>query len=206
MKAIYSGGAFVSSELVNQMKAKLLNGDVYPMYGLSETAGMLARNGLNAYKIDSVGKLLPGCYAKIIDDDGRLCTSGEDGEIWVKTFYPFCGYYRNEEATKNTVDVNGWICTGDIGHFDENDLLHLVDRKKDIMKWMSYQISPSEIENVILKHKGVASVCVVAIPDSIATDLPAALIIKNNKCDVTEDEIMNLVKGKCFSNYIINKF
>ena len=196
MRTIYTGGAFVSSELTNRMSAKLLNGNVFAMYGLSEATGMITRNALNAYKVDSVGKLMPATHAKIIDDNGALCSTGEDGEILVKTLYPFRGYYRNEKATRDTITEDGWVCTGDIGHFDGNCFLHIVDRKKDIMKYMSYQISPSEIENVVLKHKGVANVCVVPIPDSVATDLPAAVIIKNNKCNVTEEEIINLVKSK----------
>ena len=196
VKCITTGGAFISNKVINGIKAKLVNGDVYLVYGISEGAGIVALNEFNANKIGSVGKLVSCTQAKIIDDNGSLCRSGQNGEIWLKTYYPFHGYYNNAEATEKAVGENGWLCTGDLGYFDENGFLHLIGRKKEIMKWMSFQISPLEVEDVILKHKGVASVCVVPIPDSLVGELPAALVIKNNKCNVTEEEIISLVKGK----------
>lgn len=73
--------------------------------------------------------------------------------------------------------------------------MFVVDQLKDILKYRNHQISPSEIEDEILKHPGVTSTCVVGIPDIISTDLPAAVVIKNGTVDVTEREILDIIKS-----------
>lgn len=163
---------------------------------MTEIGGLIAINHPFA-RANSVGELSQGATVKIIDGNGDNCSIGKDGEICFKTFYPFNGYYNNQEATDQTTDQSGWIHSGDIGHFDENGFLYIVDRIKDILKYCNYQISPTEIENVIIKLNGVASVCVVGIPDLLANELPAAVIVRNDEYDVTEQMVIDIVNGMC---------
>ena len=191
----------VAEELTNRINTLLPNGELFNTYGMTEIGGLISIISKADNKPGSVGPISAGTMAKIVDDSGIACNNGVDGEILVKTPFPFVGYYGNPDAYETVVDANGWTMTGDIGHFDSDGYLYLIDRKKDIMKYRCFQISPSEIEGVITKHRGVTNVCVVPIPDLIATDLPAALVIRNNKFDVTENEIERLVA----SNYIMWK-
>lgn len=140
---------------------------------------------------DSVGFLFNGFRAKIIDDDGQKCGLGIDGEICLKSNYKFLGYYSNEKATMEAIDDDGFLMTGDIGHFDKNGYLYVVDRKKEMLKYCGMQISPSEIESFLLTSVKVKAACVVGIPDDKG-DLPAAVVIPNDK-SLSEDELFNMV-------------
>lgn len=133
---------------------------------------------------------------KIVDDKGNRCGIGENGEICFLLQIPFLGYYSDGTAMDTAcVDSDGWLHSGDIGHFDEDGFLFVFDRKKDILKYRGYTISPSQIEAEILKHPGVVLVCVVGIPDAMCTELPASVVLKNAAVNVTEQEIIDIVKG-----------
>lgn len=194
------GGSAVAPELLLKMKKYLPSG-VVVAYGLSELSGIVSAN--ESEYLSSVGALNNGMLVRIVDDDGRRKGPGEDGEIYVKATFSFLGYWGDVEATADAVDTDGWLHTGDVGHFDENGFLYLVDRKKDILKYRNYQISPSELENLILTCDGVAAVCVVGIPDSVSTDLPAAVIVKAVGKDVTSEDIETVINGKLKPNIII---
>lgn len=103
------------------------------------------------------------------------------------------------------MDADGWIRTGDVGYFDADGFLYLVDRRKEILKYFGSQVSPSELENVLMQHPGIANVCVVGVSDTLAGDLPAAVVIKSTTADVTEDDINTLMKSKySFSSFYLS--
>lgn len=196
LKQYVSGGSYVPNELCVRMKQFLPN-PIYIRYGMSELCGLIAMGYPNP-KVGAVGKLASRTTIKIVNSDGNRCGPGVNGEICFWSHYPFLGYYGNAEATTHVYDKEGWLKSGDIGHFDHEGYLYVVDRIKDILKYRGNQITPSEVENQILEHKGVAAVCVVGIPDLVSTDLPAAVVLKNGVVDVTEQEIIDIVKGKWF--------
>lgn len=187
------GGSAVAPELLEKFN-KLLPTGVLNAYGLSEVSGIVTAN--EARLEGSVGTLNDGMVVQIVDEVGQRCGIFDDGEILVKAPFTFLGYWGDEAATAEAVDADGWLHTGDVGHFDENGFLYLVDRKKDILKYRNYQISPSELENLILRCDGVAEVCVVGVPDVVSTDLPAAVIVKAAGKEVNIEEITALIKGK----------
>lgn len=145
-----------------------------------------------------VGYCVPGVQIKIINEiTGENCGIDEEGELCVKGPIPPLGYFRDEVATKNAFDEENYFITGDIGAFDESGRLRIVGRKKEIFKNRGYSITPSEIEDVILKHPAVQSACVVSVFDEeVVTDLPAAVVIRKDQQSITEDEIYSLVAGK----------
>lgn len=172
------------------MNSLLKKGITCNGYGITEIGGGVSVN-LSGKK-SSVGLTVPNVDVKIISDEGVSMGIGQDGEICVKSIFPFLGYYGDENETRSILDAEGWLHTGDIGHFDEDGYLYLVDRKKDILKYKGFQISPTEIEELIGQNSGVSVVSVVGVPDEIATDLPAAVIVRKNT-NVTEEEIFDLV-------------
>lgn len=163
---------------------------------MTELGGVISSN-YPVPRAGSVGQLISGTTIKIVDDKGIRCGIGMDGEICFLLQIPFIGYHGDAAATEAFVDSDGWFHSGDSGHFDEDGFLFVVDRLKEILKYRGYQISPSEIEEAIINHPGVLSVCVVGISDTNCTDLPAAVVLKNEAADVTEQEIIDIVK----SNY-----
>ncbi|XP_037028878.1 4-coumarate--CoA ligase 1-like [Bradysia coprophila] len=195
LKLFFCTGGMVSHDVCDRMNKRMPNGVVCVAYAMSETAGFISGN-ISALRPGSVGQLFPGFDAKIINDNGDQCGIGENGEIYFKPAYRFISYYGDEENTIKTMDSDGWIRTGDLGHFDDEGFLYLIDRQKEILKYFSSQVSPSELESVLMQHPGVGNVCVVGIPDDLAGDLPAAVIIKSATTDVTEDDINSLMKTK----------
>lgn len=187
------GGSSVAAELLRKCDTIFPTG-IMVAYGLSEVAGMIAGN--ETRNDDSVGTLCDGMVVQIVDEDERRQGPHVDGEIYVKAKYIFLGYWGDDVATADVLDKDGWLRTGDIGHFDDDGYLYVVDRKKDILKYRNYQISPSELENLILRCNGVSDVCVVGIPDAVSTDLPAAVVVKAEGKDVTIDEIKAIIQGK----------
>lgn len=197
LKMFLCTGGMVSRDVCDRMNKRLPNGTVFVAYAMTETAGFISAN-ISALRPGSVGQLFPGFNAKIINENEEQCGIGEDGEIFFRTAYRFTSYYNDEENTNKTIDAEGWIRTGDVGHFDAEGFLYLIDRQKEILKYFSSQVSPSELESVLMQHEGVGNVCVVGIPDDFAGDLPAAVIVKSTTTDVSADDIESLMKCECF--------
>lgn len=226
LRSFYVAGGSLAPELALRMNAYLPS-DVLNVYGMSEVAGKITCNTPEtAREPTSVGLLIAGMRARILrdvsdDDDeadgeagtdtdavfgdlettanaGERCDVDEDGEICVQMHPPFIGYWNNAEATEAAHTGDGeWFRTGDIGHFDGAGRLYVVDRKKDLLKYMAVQVSPTELETVILAAvPGVAAVCVVGIADSLAGDLPAAVVVRAAGAEVGEREVSGCVEQR----------
>ena len=110
---------------------------IYEGYGMTENSAVATGNKPGAVKLGTVGVPQPDVEIKLADD----------GEILVRHPGVFLGYYKNEEATKETIDKDGWLYTGDVGEYD-GEFLKIIDRKKDIIITSGGKnVSPSEIEN-----------------------------------------------------------
>lgn len=104
------------------------------------------------------------------------------------------GYYNNPQATKDALDDEGFVKTGDIGFVDKHGYLYVIDRKKEIFKYKGHQINPSELENVIQKIDGVEFVAVVGIPNDATYNLIAAVITKKPGFEsLSEQQIFDFV-------------
>lgn len=120
------------------------------------------------------------------------------GEIYIMSSVRFLGYAGNPEATRNAFDRSGWLKSGDLGYLTEEGEVFIVDRKKDMIKYLNYQVAPSELETFIQKMEGVKIVCVVGIPDMIAGDLAAAVVVKEKNSFINEQDIVDEVARKFF--------
>ena len=119
----------------------------------------------------------------------------QEGEICVRGPIVMKGYIGNEAATKDTVDSNGWLHTGDVGYYDEEGFFYITDRKKELIKFKGLQVSPTELEKILLSHPQVQDAAVAPIPDETAGELPRAYIIKRSGSTLTENEIAKFVAG-----------
>jgi len=117
----------------------------------------------------------------------------KDGEIWVRGPQVMLGYYNNEAATRETVDQDGWLHTGDVGHYDEDGYLFVVGRIKELIKYNSFQVAPAELEALILRHPDVEDVGVVGMPHEEAGELPHAWVVKKSDHVVSEQDIVKWV-------------
>ncbi|XP_058834539.1 probable 4-coumarate--CoA ligase 1 [Topomyia yanbarensis] len=185
-------GSHASPQLRQAIQGKLSNGRTYNSYASSEI-GLIAMDMMKG-KEGTVGQLMPHLDAKVVDEGGIAVGVGEQGEILIRTKIPFMGYYGDEAANRELIDSDGWIRTGDIGYFDEEGFLTLVDRVKDVIKYRGYQMSPVDLEAVIGRIDGVRQVCVVGISEmSGSSDLPAAVIVRQRGSELTERQVLETV-------------
>src|SRR5205823_9640349 len=121
-------------------------------YGLSEVTTAASVNLEDDFKFGTVGKPLPGVELRI----------AEDGEILIRSHTVFAGYYRDEEATRATLDDEGFVHTGDVGHLDDDGFLVITDRKKDIIVTAGGKnVAPQNLENELKAHRIVSQAIVV---------------------------------------------
>ena len=147
LRTIYCGGAYLNPEMIEKFRE--LNINLVQGYGMTECAPCISRNSETCIKEDSVGKLLPGCEAKVVD-----------GEIWVKSSSVMLGYYKNEEATRETL-VDGWLRTGTLAMWmTSNSFILQAERKNLIILSNGENVSPEELENRISEDPLVAEVLV----------------------------------------------
>ncbi|KAL5277622.1 hypothetical protein ACFFRR_002697 [Megaselia abdita] len=193
LTAILSAGAKIPDETLTSFK-KLLNPKCLFIHGYACTEKGGIATSVFGKVAGSCGKLLPSAEVKIVDDNGNPLGPNEDGEIVTRNRIPWKGYYNDEEATKEVYDEKtDWYRTGDLGHFDDEGNLFIVDRIKEIMKSKGFHISPTEIEVHITKLPQVSEVCVVGIPDVNTVNLPAAMVIKAAGSEISEEEILKHV-------------
>jgi 4-coumarate--CoA ligase len=105
------------------------------------------------------------------------------------------GYIGNDAATKETVDSSGWLHTGDVGYYDEDGFFFITDRKKELIKYKGLQVSPTELEKIMLSHPDIQDAAVAPVPDEAAGELPRAYIIKRPGSTVTENQIAKFIAG-----------
>nr|XP_027233161.1 probable 4-coumarate--CoA ligase 3 [Penaeus vannamei] len=159
LRAIVNSAAPAAPSTVDALMDKLS-----PTAGFQDGYGMTECNFLTMVpfgetRSGTIGKLLPNVKAKVIDTaTGEPLGPLADGELCFKTPSVMDGYYNNAAATAEAVDEEGWLHSGDVGRYDEDGFLAIVGRTKELIKVKGLQVSPSELEDVILQHPEVVDV------------------------------------------------
>jgi long-chain acyl-CoA synthetase len=160
-------------------------------YGLSESTVALTVNPIEGpRKSGTVGKPLPDLEVAIMNEDGDLLAPGLDGEIVARGATIMRGYLGKPTETAAALK-NGWLHTGDVGHFDEDGYLVLVDRKKELIIRGGENISPSEVEAVFAAHPSVLEVAVVGRPDPVMGEEPVAFVVAASGYEIDADELLD---------------
>ncbi|WP_339858128.1 AMP-binding protein [Pseudohongiella acticola] len=137
---------------------------VYEGYGLTECSPVVSVNPHHKVKIGTVGPPVPGTEVKTVDDDGKDLGLNEKGELWVRGPQVMKGYWLNESATADSITEDGWFKTGDFAMIDEEGFIKIVDRKKDLIIVSGFNVYPSEVEEVVNSHPGVAESAAIGVP------------------------------------------
>jgi 4-coumarate--CoA ligase len=145
----------------------------------------------------SVGVTVSNTRTRVVDAvSQRDLGVDEDGEVWVHGPQVMTGYLDNPVATEETIDGDGWLHTGDIGHVDADGHLYVVDRLKELIKYKGFQVPPAEIEAVLLAHADVADAAVVGEPDVDAGEVPVAHVVLRDGSTATAQDIQDYVAGR----------
>lgn len=166
------------------------------LYGMTENCGLGTADRISMpYRPGSAGRPYSAVEIQIVDDTDNPLPHGQDGEIVTRGPCTMKGYFKEPEVTAETMR-GGWLHTGDIGHFDEEGWLYVVDRKKDMIIKGGENIFPAEVENAIHGHPDVAEAAVVGVPhDTYGEDI-VAFVVPKGRAKPTEAEIIEVVKAK----------
>ncbi|KAL7630478.1 UNVERIFIED_CONTAM: hypothetical protein RMT77_019352 [Armadillidium vulgare] len=194
LNTIFCSGEPITRSTIEGFRRKFkLNIDIIQVYAMTETL-MVAAMPRKCKNFESCGRLLSNVEAKIISTEtGETLGPNQTGEFCIKSPMVMKGYFKNQEATDNTLK-NGWIRTGDVGYYDEEEFFYVIDRLKNIIKVDGCQVSTSEIENELQKHPLVEECCVIGKPDLEDGEVPLAFVIA--KEEVSEQELQNFMKDK----------
>ena len=144
-------------------------------------------------KLSSAGQPDIGVQVRIVDEDDRDVEIGKMGEIIVRSNHIMLEYFHKPEDTKDALD-KGWLHTGDLGHYDENGYIYIVDRKKDMVITGGENVYPREIEEVLYRHPAVLEAAVIGVPDPYWVERVHAVIVLKKGEKTTPEEIMTFCK------------
>lgn len=192
LKMIMSGGQTVSAATTVRMQEAFPHTDMIQVYGLTEGGGSVTfvRPEDARAKPGSAGKPSLHAELRLVDGEGRDVPVGVDGEILVRGPSVTAGYWDSPELTDRLI-VDGWLHTGDMGHFDEDGFLFISGRKGDMIISGAMNIFPAEIESVLREHPAVSDVAVIGLPDEKWGETVCAVVEATAGVAVVEQELID---------------
>jgi len=175
LRLAVSGGGPLPRDTFEKFNERF-NIEIREGYGLTETSPVVSMNTITNFRPGSVGPLLPGCEARVYDDDNRELPIGEEGEIALGGPNIMKGYYKQPELTDEVIRADGFFYTGDWGKLDEDGYLYITGRKKEMLIIGGENVFPREIEEILNEHEAVAASAVIGREDPVRGELPVAFV------------------------------
>ena len=193
-------GAPCPPQLMKRVMGEMHCDEILIGYGETEASPLThltSRDDSFEHRIATVGRNLPHQEVEIVDvADAKVVDIGQVGEICFRGYHIMLGYYRNEEATAEAIDGDGWLHSGDLGSMDENGYVQITGRLKNMIIRGGENIYPREIEECLFSHPQVAEVAVFGIPDDYWGEEIAAWIRLHQDESCSEKEIRNFCKNR----------
>ena len=186
----------VMRRVINDMGAS----EITICYGQTETSPVLIQTRTDdpiQKKVATVGKPHPNVEVKIVDPvTDEEVTVGEPGELWTRGYHIMKGYYNNEEATREVINDEGWLRTGDIAIEDEDGYYSITGRLRDMVIRGGENIYPREVEEFLYTHPAISDVQIVGVPDPKYGEELMAWIIPKEGAEIDEESVKAFCKGK----------
>ena len=193
LESVFSGAAPLGAELAGAASERI-DCEVVQGYGLTETSPVTHATPHGQFKPGSIGLALANTECRVVDPvSGEDLKVDQDGEILIRGPQVMKGYLNQPEATAATIDHDGWLYTGDIGHFDSEGHWYIVDRLKELIKYKGFQVAPAELEALLLTHPAVADAAVVPVEDEEAGEIPKGFVVLKPDTGATPQELMSFV-------------
>lgn len=171
-------------------------------YGLTEASPVVTTSFGLPWRPGSVGTALDGIELRLVDVDGEDALVGDPGEIWVRGPNVFHGYWNDHDATRAALDEEGWLHTGDVALVDDEGMIYLVDRAKDLIIVSGFNVFPAEVEEVLIGHPAIEACAVVGVPHPYSGEAVKAFVVLEAGASAEEDDIVawcseRLARYKC---------
>jgi len=179
--------------VIRRMRDELRFETVVTGYGLTETTGtvsMCRHDDAPEVIATTVGRPLPEVSVRVVDDSGQTVATDEPGEILVRGFNVMQEYFEDPTATKEAIDEEGWLRTGDIGFLGRDGNLRITDRKKDMYIVGGFNAYPAEIEGIMVGHEHVGQVAIVGVPDERLGEVGVAFVVPRPGHTVDPDALV----------------
>jgi len=195
------GAAPSGLKLLQEIKAIFPNADPQHCYGITETSATASYLPGSEFqkKMGSIGKKGHGYInieVKVLNEQLEDVKPGEVGEIIIRGPNVMMGYYKNPEATSEAFYEGGWYKTGDMGIYDEEGYLFIVDRKKDMIISGGENIYCPEVESILTSHPKIAEASAIGYPDDLWGEVVRAIVVKKAGQDLTEQEVIEYCTTK----------
>lgn len=163
-------------------------------YGLTEASPVITMTRFDdplEKRVETVGKPLPGVEVKVVDDARRELPPGEMGELACRGYNVMLGYWKKPEATRQAIDEEGWLYTGDLAVIGPEGYVRIVGRKKDMIITGGFNVYPAELEELLYTYPAVHTVAVVGVPDEVMGEVGMAFIIPREGAEISPQEVVD---------------
>ncbi len=193
----YYGASAMPVEILAEMRERLPNLRLWNFYGQTEMAPLASALGPDEQDAHagSAGRPVINVETAILDEDNEPVAPGAVGEIAHRSPHLMLGYLDDEAKTAESFR-GGWFHSGDLGYYDAHGLLHVVDRKKDMIKTGGENVASREVEEVLYRHPGVEEVAVFGLPHPVWVEQVAAAVVSRDGTQLTQDDLL----GHCRSH------
>jgi acyl-CoA synthetase (AMP-forming)/AMP-acid ligase II len=208
LRYLVYGAAPMPMPLLQRALAAWPDTNFVQVYGQTELCGAITALGADEHRdsdrqdlLLSGGKAVPGNEIRIAHPEtGEQLSTGEPGEIWVRSNQRMSGYLNRPEATADTITGDGWLRTGDIGRLDDDGYLYIEDRLKDMIITGGENVYGPEVESVLIEHPAVADAAVIGVPDDFWGESVKAIVVTTAEIepgDIVEFCRRHLAGYKC---------
>lgn len=196
LKEIGSGAAPLGKDTMDECAGVFPQTKILQGYGMTESGGIISIEDTKGGFLNSgsSGTLCPGMESKIIHIETlKPLPPNQLGEIWIRGPNLMQEYFRNKEATEQTMDKHGWLHTGDLGYFDEKGRIYVVDRLKELIKYKGYQVAPAELEALLVSHPEIMDAAVVPYVDEEAGEIPMAYVVIKSGSSISGEDVQSFI-------------
>jgi len=186
-------------EVMKRVVSDMSMSEVTIAYGMTETSPVSFQSSVDdpiEKRVSTVGRIHPHLEVKIVNDDGETVPVGTDGEVCTRGYSVMRGYWDDADRTRDAIDSEGWMHTGDLGRLDQDGYLNIVGRLKDMVIRGGENLYPKEIEDFFYRHPKIQHVQVFGVPDpKFGEELCAWVVLRLGE-NATESEIKDYCKGQ----------
>jgi acyl-CoA synthetase (AMP-forming)/AMP-acid ligase II len=202
LRLAVTGAADIPVELIRRVREELPFQRILTGYGLTEAGTVTGSKPGDDFEhiATTVGVPWAGFEVRTVDQSGADTEVGEPGEVIVRGETVMRGYLDDADATAAAIDADGWLHTGDLGAFDADGYLRIVGRIKDMFIVGGFNAYPAEIENLLLRHPGIAQVAVIGVPDKRLGEVGMAFVVPEPGSPADAAEIIEWSRAQ-MANY-----